>query len=309
MGALGGVNGGRYAIEYRTNHPKNGSDHWVVARGQAFFDDQGRAVRFIGTVMDVTELKWAEQTLTREKQELERLVEQRSEEIAREREQFALAIDTIPALVWTARANGDIDFLNRRWREYTGISLADGSGWGWKSSIHPEDVVGLQHYWRSLLASKEAGETEARLRRFDGSFRWFLIRAVPLMDKTGKVAKWYGTNTGIDDRKRAEEKLRRNQRILTEAQRLSLVGSFSLRLPEGILEWSEQTARIAGYPPDTKPSLDRAFLRVHPDDMPMVRRPMRPPCGAGREWTSSTACCSRITRSGYVSRRGERRVN
>src|ERR1700677_2205766 len=92
-------------------------------------------------------------------------------------ELFRLVIDTIPGLVWSALPDGYMDFLNQRWLEYTGLSLAEASGWGWQAAIHPDEVAGLVDYWKSVLASGKPGETEARLRRFDGVYRWFLFRS------------------------------------------------------------------------------------------------------------------------------------
>jgi PAS domain S-box-containing protein len=124
------------------------------------------------------------------------------------------AIDTIPGFVWSALPDGSVDFLNQRWCDYTGIRLQDGSGSGWLSAIHPEDLPQLVDYWSALLKGRESGEFEARLRRSDGTFRWFLIRAVPLCDESGHVAKWYGQNTDIEDRKRAETLLAGEKRLL-----------------------------------------------------------------------------------------------
>ena len=124
------------------------------------------------------------------------------------------AIDAIPGLVWSALPDGSVDFLNRRWCDYTGISLHDASGKGWLSAIHPEDVPQLMEYWHSLLGGREPGEFEARLRRSDGTFRWFLIRAVPVCDESGGVVKWYGQNTDIEDRKRTETLLAGEKRLL-----------------------------------------------------------------------------------------------
>jgi formate hydrogenlyase transcriptional activator len=146
------------------------------------------------------------------------------EELQQSEAQFQLAIDTIPGLVWTALPDGHIDYLNQRWREYTGLSLGEAGGWGWQVAIHPEDVAGLVEYWSSVLAAGKAGETEARLRRFDGEYRWFLFRGVPLCDGTGKLVKWYGQTTDIDERKRAEERGMALQRDLaSERDRLRLL--------------------------------------------------------------------------------------
>jgi PAS domain S-box-containing protein len=130
------------------------------------------------------------------------------------KDELRQAIDTIPGFVWSALPDGSVDFLNRRWCDYTGLSLQDASGRGWQSAIHPEDLPQLLGYWSSLLNGREPGEFEARLRRSDGTFRWFLIRAVPLCDERGRVMKWYGQNTDIEDRKRAETLLAGERRLL-----------------------------------------------------------------------------------------------
>ena len=109
--------------------------------------------------------------------------------------ELSRVVDALPGLVWTARLDGKIDFLNQRWREYTGLSVeeilgADEEyGRGWQAAIHPEDLPGLLERWRSILASREPGEMEARLRRFDGEYRWFLFRACPLADPSALVVK------------------------------------------------------------------------------------------------------------------------
>jgi PAS domain S-box-containing protein len=115
-----------------------------------------------------------------------------------------LVVDTIPTLAWSARSDGSADFFNRRWLDYTGLSAEQARDWGWTVALHSDDVNGLVDYWRSVLASGEPGEIEGRLRRFDGVYRWFLFRATPAFDNDGRVVKWFGTNTDIEDRKGAE---------------------------------------------------------------------------------------------------------
>jgi PAS domain S-box-containing protein len=112
--------------------------------------------------------------------------------------------DTIPTLAWSARSDGSADFFNRRWLDYTGLSVEQARDWGWTVALHPDDLKGLVDHWRSALASREPDEIEARLRRFDGVYRWFLFRATPSFDNDGAVVRWFGTNTDIEDRKRAE---------------------------------------------------------------------------------------------------------
>src|SRR5713226_5441855 len=121
-------------------------------------------------------------------------------------ERLRLIIDTIPALVWRKLPNGSADFLNQHFREYTGLSLKDGLGWRWMNAFHPDDR--LMEEWRTALAAGKPFEKEARLRRTDGQYRWFLIRAVPLRDEQGNIVNWYGTSIDIEDLKRAEDRVR-----------------------------------------------------------------------------------------------------
>src|SRR5580704_16543905 len=109
-------------------------------------------------------------------------------------------IDTIPTIVWRKLPDGSADFLNRNFREYTGLSLEDGLGWGWMmNAFHPDDR--LIEEWRTALAAGKPFEKEARLRRSDGQYRCFLIRAMPLRDEQGNMANWYGISTDIEDLK------------------------------------------------------------------------------------------------------------
>ena len=121
-------------------------------------------------------------------------------------ERLRLIIDTIPTIVWRKLPDGSADFLNREFREYTGLTLEHGLGWGWMNSFHPDDR--LIEEWRAALAAGKPFEKEARLRRADGQYRWFLIRAVPLLDEQRNVVRWYGTTSDIDDLKRAEDRVR-----------------------------------------------------------------------------------------------------
>jgi formate hydrogenlyase transcriptional activator len=122
--------------------------------------------------------------------------------------QLRIMIDTIPTLAWSCFPDGTTEFLNKRWLEYTGLSQEEAVGWGWQSPVHPEDLGRLVETWRSILASGEPGEAEARLRRFDGEYRWFLFRAEPFRDEHGAVVRWYGTNTDIEELKRRDKELR-----------------------------------------------------------------------------------------------------
>jgi formate hydrogenlyase transcriptional activator len=127
-----------------------------------------------------------------------------------------LLVDRIPAFTWSAHPDGSVEFVNQRWREYAGLSAEESQGWGWQAAIHPEDLPSLMEKQRALLRSGEPGDIEARMRRHDGIFRWFLIRFEPFRDETGKIAMWYGVSTDIEDLKQTEEKLREDERELRQ---------------------------------------------------------------------------------------------
>jgi PAS domain S-box-containing protein len=129
-------------------------------------------------------------------------------------DQLRSIIDTIPVLAWSARPEGSAEFFNRRWLDYAGLSIEEARDWGWTTAVHPDDLNALADYWRSILASGGPGEIEARLRRFDGEYRWFLFRAEPLRDDFGNIIRWYGTNIDIEERKQAEALLAAEKRTL-----------------------------------------------------------------------------------------------
>jgi PAS domain S-box-containing protein len=120
-------------------------------------------------------------------------------------------VDTIPALVWTARPDGLRDFHSQRWLEFAGISASDAAGDGWTAVFHPEDRARTVDKWRLAVATGEPFEVEARGRSASGEYRWFLVRAQPLRDERGTIVKWYGSSTDIEDRKRAAEALRESE--------------------------------------------------------------------------------------------------
>src|SRR6202051_4266365 len=133
----------------------------------------------------------------------------------RQREDYLrLTIDTIPVLAWCTRPDGWNEFLNQRWLDYTGLTIAEARGWGWKVAIHPDDLPRVLDVWQGLLVSGKSGELEARLRRADGVYRWFLFRVEPLRDPQGTIVKWDGIKTDIDDRKKGEALLAAENQIL-----------------------------------------------------------------------------------------------
>jgi PAS domain S-box-containing protein len=193
----------------------------------------------------------------------------RAEEAVRQSEkQLRDAIDTIPAFVWSASQDGSIDFINRRMLEFSGSSFEAALGFGWHAAIHPEDRDHYIEVQRAAVASGQAFDVEARLRRADGQYRWLLFRSVPLCDETGTVVKRYGVSTDIDDRKRAEEALKRSEAYLAETQRLTHTGTFAADRATRPCYWSEELFRIYGFDPQAGlPTRDQPLQRIHPEDL------------------------------------------
>ncbi len=177
-----------------------------------------------------------------------------------------LLVDSIPALIHTARPDGCIDYFNKRWLEYFGATLEQVAGWNWTAFVHPEDVEGIVAKWRACLASGEVFEYETRVRRADGEYRWMFHCKVPLRDRRGNIVKWYGSSLDVDERKTAEEAVRRSKAYLAEAQRLSQTGSFGWKPDTGEIVWSDETYRIFEYDRSVKPTIDSVVRRVQPED-------------------------------------------
>jgi PAS domain S-box-containing protein len=123
-------------------------------------------------------------------------------------------INTVPAHAWSALPDGNIDFVNQRWQQFTGLPPEDALGWNWEVVLHPDDRAKFIGDWRAALSSGQPMETEVRTRRADGEYRCLLIRNVPLRDELGNILKWYGTGLDIEDRKQAEALLAGEKRIL-----------------------------------------------------------------------------------------------
>jgi formate hydrogenlyase transcriptional activator len=136
------------------------------------------------------------------------------EKLGQEAARLQTLIDTVPSFLWTSFPDGSKEFLNKRWYEYTGLTQEQGKGWGWKVVVHPDDLDRLVREWLALLNDPKPGELETRIRRYDGEYRWFLIRVLPEFDAEGNVVRWLGSDTDIEDRKRAETKLLEDEREL-----------------------------------------------------------------------------------------------
>jgi len=172
-------------------------------------------------------------------------------------------IDSIPALIHTARPDGYLDYFNQFWLDYVGLPPEDMLGWKWTAVIHHEDLEAIVNKWRSSLASGEPFLHEARVRRADGNYRWMLHRKVPVRDEAGGIAKWYGSSIDIDERKQTEF-------FLAEGQRLAHTGSWAFN-PAGFDYWSSELFQICGLDPKGKPpTLEEYLGLVHPEDRGFV---------------------------------------
>jgi formate hydrogenlyase transcriptional activator len=208
--------------------------------------DESGSIEFVGAVMDVTTAKEAEGKIR-------------------------LIIDTVPALIWTARPDGRLDFIGQRWLDYTGMTLEQMLERDLGAQSHPDDIDQLLSKWRAAVTEGKPFETETRVRRFDGEYRWFLSRACPLFDRVGNILGWYGNGTDIHDRKQAEEKLRQNEmelRRITDAipQAITVLG------PEGNALYANRVAlEYTGLTlEDVKGGAFRTLV-FHPDDIERVR--------------------------------------
>jgi len=151
----------------------------------------------------------------------------RIRQLRRQERKLRDVIETIPTFAWTALPDGSAEFVNRHWQEYTGLSIEKTVGSGWETAVHPEDVKRYAEKWRAAVASGEPFENEVRFRRAaDAQYRWFLTRAVPLRDERGKILRWYGISTDIEERERAKQL----QAELAHINRVSTMGELTASL-------------------------------------------------------------------------------
>ncbi|MEO7300565.1 MAG: PAS domain S-box protein [Verrucomicrobiota bacterium] len=177
-----------FKMEFRVIWP-DGSVHWLDDQGTTVRDDAGKPHYMTGMCLDITERKTAEKKLR----------------AAAERLRFMA--ESMPQKIFTAKPDGNIDYFNRQWMEFTGLSFEQIRDWGWTQFIHPDDVEENIRCWKHSVESGDYFELEHRFRRNDGEYRWHLSRAQAMRDAEGKIVIWIGSNTDIDDQKRAEEKL------------------------------------------------------------------------------------------------------
>lgn len=229
----------RFDSEYR----------WFLFRASPQRDSDGRIVKWHGVNVDIQDRKRAEAAFAESERDLR------------------VMIDTVPAFVWSSRPNGSEYYYNRHYLDYLGLPLEANQGSNWTRHIHPDDLKENLQRWKAAEAAGTPAETESRLRRHDGVYRWFLFRVNPLKDEAGNIVKWYGVNTDIEDRKRAEEALKQVNDIFAEAQKLSQTGSFITDLTGEDHNWSDEACRIFGFSPGSTITVEGIRKAVHPDDL------------------------------------------
>ena len=180
--------------------------------------------------------------------------------------QFRQMVDEIPGLAWSCLPDGSGEFLNKRWLDYTGLSMEPAPALHWKVIVHPDDLENLMDTWRHHLASGQPTEVEARLRRSDGEYRWFLVRVVPIRDEQNNVIKWYGTNTDIEDRKQMEMSLRRDKVELRLI--IDTIPQYIIVLePDGTLkQLNQQVLDYTGLTSDDVQAPEFRTRMLHPED-------------------------------------------
>ena len=206
-------NGSLLEIEYRVLN-KDNEIKWVITRGKPEFNSVGKAVRFPGVLMDITERKKAELSLLRREQD------------------FRTLADNISQLAWMTDDKGYIFWYNKRWFDYTGTSLSEMEGWQWQNVHHPDHVARVVKKFSNAINEGEVWEDIFPLLGKDGKYRWFLSRAIPIKDENGKIENWFGTNTDITQLRETEKQLNFQNSLFEAQQEVSPLGILVIS-PEG----------------------------------------------------------------------------
>ncbi|UOQ51867.1 PAS domain-containing protein [Hymenobacter cellulosivorans] len=248
------MRGQPWELQYRLRH-HDGQYRWQISRGVPEYDAQGQALRWYGTLVDNHEQKELQNQL------------QRSEE------QFRFMAESIPQIVWTAGPDGKLDYINRRWTELTGRSVAYGLEFGWTELLPPQERERITANFMAGMRGGADYEQESQLLSAqDGRYRWFLHRGTPMRDAAGNVIKWFGTSTDIDDFKQASQQLEaRNQQLArTNADLDSFVYTASHDLTQPINNMAgifEELTRTAYFrDPDAMKLIvmfERALQQIH----------------------------------------------
>jgi PAS domain S-box-containing protein len=195
-----------------------GDYRWFLTRFEPLRASDGTLLLWLGATLDIEELKRAEQTLRESEYKLRQITE------------------TVPGFLWSAAPDGELTHVNQRILDYSGARLEDFKQGGWQTFLHPDDLPETAKAFYHAIQTGTSYQAMFRLRRADGEYRWHHTRGEPLRDRQGNIIQWYGLSIDIDEAKKAEERLRRSEAYLAEAQRLSHTGSAAYNETE-ILYW------------------------------------------------------------------------
>ncbi len=226
------------------------------------------------------ELAAANEVLTKEVAERRRA----EEALAASEHNLRLIVEGIPGLVSLLTPTGEVELVNPQLVEYGGRTLEELRLWATSDAVHAEDLPRVVQIFSGSITSGNPHDYEARLRRFDGVYRWFQVRGRPVRDANGRILRWCVLLTDIDERKRAEDALKRSEAFLAEGQRLSQIGTFSWRVETDEITWSEELYRIFGFEREVPVTLDLIGTRVHPEDIPLMNDMVERARGAVRDF-------------------------
>src|SRR6202166_2355522 len=226
----------------------DGQYRWFNVRGEPLRASDGRVLHWYGVLIDIDDRMKAEEALRSSEYNLQKIIE------------------TVPGLLWSNGPDGEPTHVNQRMMDYSGMRFEEFKHRGWEAFVHPADYPETAKAFYHAIQTGTSYEGVMRLLRADGEFRWHHARCEPLRDGHGRVIQWYGLSVDIDERKRAEDRLRRSEARLAEAQRLTHIGVAAYN-ETAILYGSEEIYRIWGFDPaQGVPRREAVFQRVHPED-------------------------------------------
>ncbi len=186
---------------------------------------------------------------------------------------FAVLAESLPQLVWSTRPDGTIDYVNRRWQEFTGVSIERFLGEGWQAVVHPEDLPRVMEKWLQATVAGAPYEDEFRVKSAAGEYEWVLSRAMPTHAPSGMIERWFGTSTNIDAQKKAEEAVRSLETQYRLALEAANLGTWQIDLETGGITWDEGCCALHHLPQEGlySTTLQEAYANVHPDDRERVQ--------------------------------------